>query len=561
MPGPEFSTFPVAKEDVALVVDDARARGRGRGGPARGRRRAARVDPALRRLHRRPGRRRARSRSPSRCASAPPTAPSPSTRPAPPATPPSPWPPSGAAPSSADVPGIGCGCSTRCPGRAPPLPGGRTHALLAALRGRRRGRSPRTRLVDEVWGPTTSRPTRPRRCRSWSRGPARRPRPTVVERAPTTATGSGWPPTEVDALAAARDAVVGARDAEGHRRPGPGPRPGPRRRSPCPRRGSPADDGPLGRAARRAARRPGPMRRGPRPGAVGPGRPRARRCRCSRPRVRAPTTTASLAALLRVDGRRARRPGGAGALRAAPRRPAPTGSASTRTRRSRRCTRELLAADRPVREGLRFEADLAGRSRRGHPGAPRRVRESRVTSILGPGGLGKTRLAHLLGREAEQPVVHFVELVGVASPRRRRRRGRLGPRRPRLGERPAGAHPRAAQRRPGPDRAAARPGADPADPRQLRARRRGGRRPRRLLVATAADLRVVTTTRAPLGDRRRAGLPAAPARADDAVGAVRAARPAARPGVRLDRPTRYAASCAGSTGCRWPSSWPRPRCG
>ena len=44
------------------------------------------------------------------------------------------------------------------------------------------------------------------------------------------------------------------------------------------------------------------------------------------------------------------------------------------------------------------------------------VREARVTSILGPGGLGKTRLAHLLGREAEQPVVHFVELVGVTSP-------------------------------------------------------------------------------------------------------------------------------------------------
>ena len=37
-------------------------------------------------------------------------------------------------------------------------------------------------------------------------------------------------------------------------------------------------------------------------------------------------------------------------------------------------------------------------------------------SILGPGGLGKTRLAHLLGREAEEPVVHFVELAGVASP-------------------------------------------------------------------------------------------------------------------------------------------------
>jgi predicted ATPase/tetratricopeptide (TPR) repeat protein len=41
---------------------------------------------------------------------------------------------------------------------------------------------------------------------------------------------------------------------------------------------------------------------------------------------------------------------------------------------------------------------------------------SRVVSILGPGGLGKTRLAHVLGRTAAQPVVHFVELVGVTTP-------------------------------------------------------------------------------------------------------------------------------------------------
>ena len=44
------------------------------------------------------------------------------------------------------------------------------------------------------------------------------------------------------------------------------------------------------------------------------------------------------------------------------------------------------------------------------------IRTSRVTSIVGPGGLGKTRLAHLMGRLAEQPVVHFVELAGVTSP-------------------------------------------------------------------------------------------------------------------------------------------------
>ena len=77
---------------------------------------------------------------------------------------------------------------------------------------------------------------------------------------------------------------------------------------------------------------------------------------------------------------------------------------------------ELLAADRPVRAGLRFEAtSLVGRD--ADIRALRAVvREARVTSILGPGGLGKTRLAHLLGREAEQPIVHFIELVGISSP-------------------------------------------------------------------------------------------------------------------------------------------------
>jgi predicted ATPase/DNA-binding SARP family transcriptional activator len=78
--------------------------------------------------------------------------------------------------------------------------------------------------------------------------------------------------------------------------------------------------------------------------------------------------------------------------------------------------RELLAADRPVRSGLRYDAtELVGREDdvRALRAA---VRSARVTSIVGTGGLGKTRLAHLLGRDAEQPVVHFVELVGVTAP-------------------------------------------------------------------------------------------------------------------------------------------------
>ena len=36
--------------------------------------------------------------------------------------------------------------------------------------------------------------------------------------------------------------------------------------------------------------------------------------------------------------------------------------------------------------------------------------------MVGAGGLGKTRMAHLVGRLAQQPVVYFVELAGVTTP-------------------------------------------------------------------------------------------------------------------------------------------------
>ncbi len=80
-----------------------------------------------------------------------------------------------------------------------------------------------------------------------------------------------------------------------------------------------------------------------------------------------------------------------------------------------RAHRGLLALDRPVRRGVRYDAtDLIGRDR-----DLDRLRallaSARVVSIVGAGGLGKTRLANVLAREATQPVVHFVELAGVTS--------------------------------------------------------------------------------------------------------------------------------------------------
>ncbi|WP_210651798.1 BTAD domain-containing putative transcriptional regulator [Nocardioides sp. SYSU D00065] len=76
---------------------------------------------------------------------------------------------------------------------------------------------------------------------------------------------------------------------------------------------------------------------------------------------------------------------------------------------------ELLAADDPVRTGLRFDgAGLLGRDQ-----DLARLRSalasSRLVTVLGPGGIGKTSVAQVLARESTLPQVHVVELVGVGA--------------------------------------------------------------------------------------------------------------------------------------------------
>ena len=186
-----------------------------------------------------------------------------------------------------------------------------------------------------------------------------------------------------------------------------------------------------------------------------------------------------------------------------------------RSSATRRTGRSCSSGSAPIRRAAAARASRPARARpagaqrralrREHAGRPRPT--SRGSARCWPTRAGLDHRARRARQDAARPCPRARRRAAGRARRRagrrhrgggRRRRGRLRARRPRLGRRAAGADAGAAPRPPRPDRAAAGQGAEPAGARQLRAPGRRGGRAGGLPRLDDRELRVLTTSRAPL---------------------------------------------------------------